>query len=499
MKLSPRHLPAAGALGMLILCVVISIAGQPRVILYFLCTLIGVGCAFALGKRLIEAQTGHISRLNVDLQAENSEQIRMHAELAYERDLLRTLLEHSPDQIYFKDLESRFVKCSNTLVERFELQHAEELIGKSDFDYFTDDHARPAFEDEQQIVRTGKSVVGRVEKELWKNSDKVTWALTTKGPLRDRAGNIIGTFGTSKDITSIKEAEAELEKVNKELLEISRQAGMAEVATSVLHNVGNVLNSVNISCSVISDKVRKSRVGSVAKTAELLRNHGENLGTFLATDPVGQKLPGYLTKLSEHLAAEQSAILTELASLVRNIEHIKEIVTTQQSYAVVGGVRETLPMVTLVEDALRMNEASLSRHRIEVIREYEEIPPTSMEKHKVLQILVNLVSNARQALTESAQAAKRLIIRIRTENGQVVVSITDNGLGILPENMTRIFAHGFTTKKNGHGFGLHSGVLAAQQMGGRLTVQSDGPGTGATFTLELPLDQGKSSKPKSGG
>jgi C4-dicarboxylate-specific signal transduction histidine kinase len=269
---------------------------------------------------------------------------------------------------------------------------------------------------------------------------------------------------------------------------------MSEVATSVLHNVGNVLNSVNISCSVVSNMVRKSRITSVTKTAELLQQHEADLAGFFTLDPNGRKLPGYLGKLAARLSDEQTVILDEILLLDQNIEHIKDIISVQQNYAKnLGGVRETLALEEVVEDSLRMNRAALDRHRVEIVREYSELPPIPLEKHKVLQILVNLVRNAKHALTDSGRMDRRLVVSTSRRDDRVAVSVTDNGVGIAPENLTRIFAHGFTTKKDGHGFGLHSGVLAAQEMGGRLTVHSDGSGHGATFTLELPLAESAAS------
>jgi PAS domain S-box-containing protein len=306
---------------------------------------------------------------------------------------------------------------------------------------------------------------------------------------RTPSGEIDFIATTAQDLTERKKADAALEEANRQLLDASRQAGMAEVATSVLHNVGNVLNSVNVSCSVISDKVRCSRITGVAKTAEALQAHAGDLGAFFTTDPMGRKLPDFLGKLALRLSEEQSEIIGELQLLSQNIEHIKDIVAVQQGYARnVGGVRETLPIEGLVEDALRMSAGGLIRHRIEVVREYGEAPPFPLEKHKVVQILVNLVRNAKHALVDGGCVDKRLVVRVARRNGNVAVSVSDNGIGIAPENKVRIFSHGFTTKKDGHGFGLHSGVLSAQEMGGSLLVQSDGPGKGATFTLELPVD-----------
>jgi signal transduction histidine kinase len=193
-----------------------------------------------------------------------------------------------------------------------------------------------------------------------------------------------------------------------------------------------------------------------------------------------------LAQLSEHLLADQQTVVSELSSLRQNVEHIKEIVAMQQKYAMVGGVKEMINVLDLVEDSVRMNEGNLSRHGVEVIREFAPVPPMNIEKHKILQILVNLVRNAKYACDESKRMEKRLTVRVVNGQGRVKISVIDNGVGIPAENLTRIFNHGFTTRKDGHGFGLHSGALAAKEMGGSLTVHSDGPGQGAAFTLELP-------------
>ncbi len=288
------------------------------------------------------------------------------------------------------------------------------------------------------------------------------------------------------DITERKLSEAELEKVHKELLEASRQAGMAEIATNVLHNVGNVLNSVNISTGLIVESVKKSRASGLARVVALLQEHAHDLGAFITNDARGKHLPAHLAQLSEHLLADQAAIVSELDSLRRNVEHIKEIVAMQQSYATFGGVKEMINVVSLVEDSLRMNEGALSHHGVEVIREFEAVPTLNLEKHKILQILVNLLRNALYACDESDRADKRLTVRVANDAGRVRISVMDNGVGIPAENLTRIFSHGFTTRKGGHGFGLHSGALAAKEMGGSLTVHSAGLGQGAEFTLELP-------------
>ena len=337
-------------------------------------------------------------------------------------------------------------------------------------------------------MRSGTPIIGKPEKETHPDG-RVTWALSTKVPWRDKSGNVVGTYGMSKDITATKESENKLEQANKKLIETSRLAGMAEVATSVLHNVGNVLNSVNISAAVLKDNLRNSKVSHLAKAVSLMREHTTDLAVYITEDAKGKYLPEFFEEMAKTLTEERDTMLQEMTALDKNIEHIKDIVAMQQSYARVWGVVEVVRPTDLVEDALRLNAGALIRHDVQVVREYaENMPSVSVEKHKVLQILVNLIRNAKYACDDSGRRDKKLIVRTVLLNGdRVQLVVGDNGVGIPPENLNRIFNHGFTTRRNGHGFGLHSGALAAREMGGSLTVHSDGVGTGASFTLELPL------------
>jgi C4-dicarboxylate-specific signal transduction histidine kinase len=289
-----------------------------------------------------------------------------------------------------------------------------------------------------------------------------------------------------KEIEERKRAQGETERLQSELLETSRRAGQAEVASNVLHNVGNVLNSVNIASFCVADILRQSKSANLSKVAALLADHEKDLGTFLTDDPKGRQLPVYVGQLARHLAGEEARALKELEHLHKNIEHIKDIVTMQQSFGKVAGVTEIVTAADLVEDALRMNASGLARHDIQIIKEFGEPRLITVEKQKVLQILVNLICNAKHACEDSGREERRLTFRVTNGDDRVRFIVRDNGVGIPSENLTRIFAHGFTTKKDGHGFGLHSGALAAKEMGGSLTVHSDGQDRGATFTLDLP-------------
>ena len=282
-------------------------------------------------------------------------------------------------------------------------------------------------------------------------------------------------------------AEEALRVSQQKLVETSRYAGMAEVATGVLHNVGNVLNSVNVSASLVREKLRNSKAPKLGKAAALLTGKNGGLADYLTNDPNGQKLPGYFAKLGEFLVAENEELLREVDQLGHNIEHIKEVVAMQQNYAKVSGVFEQLPAERLVEDAIAMNIGAFERHGVVLVRQFSPAPLVLVDRHKVLQILINLIRNAKYALDDAERADKRMTISIAAHGeAKVCIRVADNGIGIAPENLARIFGHGFTTKKDGHGFGLHSGANAAREIGGDLSVQSEGLGKGATFILELP-------------
>ncbi|MEX0162559.1 HAMP domain-containing histidine kinase [Pseudomonas brassicacearum] len=287
----------------------------------------------------------------------------------------------------------------------------------------------------------------------------------------------------------VQERTQELMEAERELVDAARMAGMAEIATNVLHNVGNVLNSVNISAELVTRKLRNSKTIGLTKAVKMMNEHAEDLGQFITHDEKGRLLPRYFNELVDSIAAEQAVLIDELAQLTKSIDHIKEIVTTQQTYAGAARLIEPLNVSDLFEDALRMNSGALSRHHVTVIKEYQDVPAIMGDKHRLLLILINLISNAKFAMSHISEHPREMTLGIRIlDETTLSLSVKDRGEGISPENLARIFNHGFTTRKDGHGFGLHSCALAAVEMNGRLYVHSDGPGQGALFTLEVPLE-----------
>jgi signal transduction histidine kinase len=284
----------------------------------------------------------------------------------------------------------------------------------------------------------------------------------------------------------VAERTAELESTHRQLVATSHRAGMAEVAAGVLHNVGNVLNSVSVSAAAIGDDVRRFKVDGLRRVAELLRAHETRFASFFSEDPKLRKIPSYLVQVADHFAEQQARMLQEIGQLRKFVAHMDAVVAMQQGFAKISGEREPVSVATLVEDALRINADALAKAGIAVERRFDAEPTLRLEKHKALQVLVNMIRNARQSCEEAQRTDARIVLRVSASADDVNITVADNGVGIHPDNLSRIFTHGFTTKKHGHGFGLHSSVLAARELGGDLRVHSQGVGCGAEFTLRLP-------------
>jgi PAS domain S-box-containing protein len=398
--------------------------------------------------------------------------------------MFRNTFDQAPIGIAHADRRGRLLRYNQAFCTMLGFDPAE-LANKTIGDVtHHDDVARVSAE--LKRLWNGEIQFVDLEKRHIRKDGSSHWVRITTALVREGDGKPEYSVEFLRDIGARKESAEELERVHKQLMIASRQAGMAEVATNVLHNVGNILNSVNISASLVTERVKQSKAPGVSRLAALLQEKGSAVGDFLANDERGSRIPEYLASLGEQLMSDQKMALEELASLRDNLEHIKDTVAMQQSYAKLCGVTETVAVVDLVEDSLRLNAGAFVRHGVTLRRDFSEVPPITVDKHKVLQILVNLVRNAKYACDESGRSDKLITLRVETAPAGVRICVIDNGVGIPAENMSRLFTHGFTTRVDGHGFGLHSGALAAQELGGSLRVTSDGPGLGATFILELP-------------
>ncbi len=411
-------------------------------------------------------------------------QDRKHSEGALRDSEMRyrNLFENNPMPMFVVNLETLdFVAVNNAAMRHYGYEQAEFIhLSLPAITHATDPLV---------VTRTFRSGAKSLDAGEWKHQKKngeiIEVQLTAHAIVF--AGKV-AKIVLANDVTERNRAQRQLEELHKKLVETSRQAGMAEVATGVLHNVGNVLNSVNVTATLLAENARQTKTASVRRIAELLDANKGDLPRFFSNSGKGALLPGYLASLAQQLDTEQATRLSEAEQLKKNVAHIKDIVAMQQSYAKVSSVLEQHTPESLVKEALRMAETELQRDHVTVRSECPDtLPEVHTDRHKVLQILINLINNARQAMSETHQPERLLTITAaKIGDNFVRIAVQDHGCGIAPENLTRIFNHGFTTKNNGHGFGLHASANAAKEVGGNLSASSDGLGLGAVFTLDLP-------------
>jgi len=294
-----------------------------------------------------------------------------------------------------------------------------------------------------------------------------------------------------QEVEERKRIQAEREQLNRQLLERSRSVGMADVASTVLHNVGNVLNSINVSVDVAMRALKRVPIDDITLLTSLLQQHRHELAHYLSEDVRGKQIPSYLAMLAESVTQNQSLVETELIGLSRNIDHIRHVVDQQVHLArSERTMREPVRFQDLIEQALAIYRPTLERQGCEIVERYDKELEGLCDRHQIVQILVNLVSNAKNAMDVIPDKSHRLTLHLGVapdRPGFVRFEIIDTGVGIASEYLPRLFTQGFTTRPDGHGIGLHSAALAAKNLGGALQARSEGQGRGAAFVLDLPL------------
>jgi two-component system, LuxR family, sensor kinase FixL len=336
------------------------------------------------------------------------------------------------------------------------------------------------------IARAASGTVCSAEMEILTRDGEVRPVEIHWSRLLNADGAPAGILAAFSDITDRRNAAADLAAINTRLVEASRRAGMAEIATNVLHNVGNAFNSVNVSVTLIAEQIRRFKVEKLRSAAELLVSKGSEAGRWLSEDPRGTLFGPYLESLANAMDQDKAFTVGELDQLLRHVEHIKHIIATQQAYAKPRGITERIPLGELISHALELEAAYIANAAADVAGQFSDEHYVIADRHKVVQIVTNIIRNACDSIREHKIECGLISIEVFPERGRVRIEFSDNGGGIAPEHLTKIFAHGFTTRSEGHGFGLHASALAAMEMAGSLTAKSEGCGRGATFILTLP-------------
>ncbi len=287
----------------------------------------------------------------------------------------------------------------------------------------------------------------------------------------------------------VEKRTEQLITAQKELVEKAHKAGMADIAAGTLHNVGNVLNSLKISAQVCNEAIKKSKTLSFKKANDLLRDNEDRLAEFLISDPKGKKLPEYYFALEDVMETEREVMTHNLDRLLKKASAIEDIISAQQNYAGVEALVEEYTLSEIVQDALIIQSGTMEKYDIRIEKKYLDVPKIRIQKTKLVHIVINLVKNAKEAMYETPPQSRTLNIFINHDGKAVYMRVQDNGHGIASENLKKIFSYGFTTKKNGHGFGLHSSANYMTEMGGEMWAESDGQGKGSTFVLKFPISQ----------
>ena len=295
----------------------------------------------------------------------------------------------------------------------------------------------------------------------------------------------------------LSEANRDLKETQASLVHASRMAGMSEVATGILHNVGNVLNSVNVSTNLILAKMKEFKTDILERVVGLFRENAANLGDFVANDPRGKKVPVLLEAMTRAMADDKADVVTECQTLMEKVNHIKSIVQAHQKFGKMSSLVSSVDLKTIVSDALELCKVLHSLSQVTTHRDDVESLMIATDPHKVLQILVNLLQNAAQAVTTSDRRDIYITLEGDDHLDHVAVCVRDTGRGMSAETMDKLFTFGFTTRAEGHGTGLHMSAIAAKELGGSLSGTSDGEGRGARFTLTLPRTHPDAAPPPS--
>ena len=405
--------------------------------------------------------------------------------LAQEHFLLQALMNHVPDHVYFKDRDSRFIRVSRSLVQKVGLSDSAEILGKTDFDFFSEEHARQAFEDEQAVIRSGRTITLE-ERETWIDRPD-TWASTIKVALRDDQDDIVGTFGISRDITDRRQIEADVQEqiieltiLNRKLIEAQNQllqsekmASVGQLAAGVAHEINNPMGYIGSNLNSLKGQMADllNVVDAYREAEPLLAGHADALARIEQAKVAADV--DFLREDVGNLINESLDGVGRVKKIVDNLKDFSRMDTAEWHLAnLEKGLESTLNIV--------WNEI---KYKAEVTREFAGLPEVMCIAPQLNQVFLNLLINAAQAIPDHGQ----IVLRTGFDQQDVWVEIEDNGKGIKPEHLNKIFEPFFTTKPVGKGTGLGLSLAygIVEQHHGKLDVRSQ-PGHGTTFRVTIP-------------
>ncbi len=425
-----------------------------------------------------------IADLNINLEqnvVERTEKLQnTNVALSNAETKVRSLLESSPDFIINID--------KNHTIQYINRPHEGQLfgyeIGKSIFESLDNQYHDVL---KNAIKRSFEASINDIieTKKIFLDG-KVYWNEFRLSPIV-RNQSINGIMLISTDITKRKLAEIELESTQKELLEKAHKAGMADTITDILHNVGNLLNSVVTSAQKMRTMTKESKIRELQMANRLLEKNMDNIESFISHNPKGKKLMQYYLVVEREMNKQHSSFQYHLERLNKKVDTIANVIMAQQSLASLGSYEEELDLNEFLAEILDLESSLFEASKIKIVKELHSIPVLKVQKTKLVEILINLIQNANDAMHETPLEDRTLTISTNESNQSVFVKISDTGHGIAKDNLSKIFSHGFSTKRKGHGFGLHSCANYMTEMGGKMWAESEG--NGASFILQFPLSK----------
>ncbi len=397
------------------------------------------------------------------------------------KNYMDSILQSMKEMLIILDTKGTITKVNRTTTESL-VYEEHELVGQSMDVFLVNEVASLPYRQnsETQLHDTEGTF-------LSKDGRRIP-VILSRSSFSDDEGNLQGTICIARDITGKKEAEEQLDSAQKEMIKNAHNAGMADIATGTLHNVKNIITSVQTTANYVYRLLGSSKVAGYRKANAVLRNNIDRISDFVSNDPKADPLMKYYLHFEDAIVKEQETVKENVKRLLELTENITKVISAQQSYAGSCSMNEYYDLAKIVDDAITMQMGTIRSYEIKIEKEISDIQQVRVQKTKLVHIIVNLLKNARDALLDNPEDRRNVRISIESDDDSAYIKIGDNGLGIAPDNLSQIFNHGFTTKRDGHGFGLHSSASYMAEMGGKMSVESEGLGKGTTFILTFPID-----------
>ena len=290
----------------------------------------------------------------------------------------------------------------------------------------------------------------------------------------------ISAIAKARNIKELAETAQHLKETQQQLMLSAHHAGMAEVATNILHNVGNTLNSIMTSAEVMQELCSSSAVKLFDRIGVLLADHTEDIMVYFNEDEKGKQIPAALSHIAPSLASSHEDLRHEVQELLERVQTLRDHLADQEEYATTDEAPEAVELKSCVEAVLVSERGLLDSYKVKVIRELPEMPRVALPKTRFLRILEVLITNAVEAMADN-EDDRKLVLRCYRTRGRVWLEVEDNGRGIDPNDQHMIFNQGFSTKKKSSSFGLHYCANVVKEMGGHIKCKSPGARFGRSF------------------